>query len=160
MEQKLEYSPNFFLVIKNTDTVPAFLYSIKIYESLIEAVHGGGRYITEVFIPSRQAILNSEHYILASDMPRNKMASLVDKETIVPLTEVKISKNLAQKITGIIKLTEEKACLKQEWLLLSQAHDIFEPVHVIKYKMKIYEDLMDAIHDGGHYITECFIPSH
>ena len=78
-------------------SVPAIQYEVKIYEGLNDFVHGGGKKIKEIFVPSHQIAFNSEGFFFKSETGRVEGA----------VKNVQLSPELVEKIAVIVNLQLE-----------------------------------------------------
>lgn len=88
-------------------TVPALQYERVAHESFEELARGEGRHIKEIFIPSYNIIINSAGGIMVSEKPCNIQEHLKGPRTVIPMENIEISTNLAQRVAKIGQLKIE-----------------------------------------------------
>ena len=94
--------------MNSLQNVPALQYEVKIYEGLMDAVHGGGKTIKEIFIPTYQIIVNSEGGLYPAKEPRNVQSlRLGGPEVERPLKYIQLPLELVEKIAQVAKLKLE-----------------------------------------------------
>lgn len=94
------------------ETVQGLQYQVKIYEGAYEramdAIHGGGQMIKEVFIPSHKVIFNEKNHAWIAEKPRNVgSVKFMGPEVEQPLTEILVPKDLADRVTKAAQLKFE-----------------------------------------------------
>jgi len=96
-------------------SIPAFQYKIKVHEDMMDAVHGGGENIKEIFIPSYQLIINSLGGLFNAEKPRNVQSlSFEGPEVEKPLTSIQLPFEFVEKIARVAKLKLEVSKLEKE----------------------------------------------
>lgn len=100
--------------MSSLSSVPAVQYEIKVYEGAMDFVHGGGRTIKEVFIPSRQVGGNTAGFAFHAEKPRIAEPPFSGETVVVkPLKEIQVPFELACQIASLAQL-QLKARTEQE----------------------------------------------
>lgn len=166
-------------------TIPAIKYKVKVVESQCDAFHGGGQYISEIFVPSHKVIVNFKGHIFPAEEPRTfeakKFPSKVKEEN--PIENIQFPLELLDKIDSIAKLKlnivplekEVQAHLSQFWKS-NKPSKATDPIPAIElkseapatppktvpakqYEVVIHESISDFMHGWGQKISEIFLPS-
>lgn len=96
-------------------SVPAFQYESKVYEGMMDAIHGGGETIKEIFIPSYKVIINSKGGLFHAEKPRNVQSlRFGGPEVERPLKEIQMPMELVEKIALVAKLKLEVSAKEKE----------------------------------------------
>lgn len=92
--------------------ITAFQYGVVVHEGIMDAIHGGGQYINEIFIPIHKIIINEKGGLFKSEKARNvQSVRFGGPEVESPLTEIKLPLSLVQKIAFV---AETKLELKKK----------------------------------------------
>lgn len=96
-------------------SVPAVQYESKVYEGMMDAIHGGGQTIKEIFIPSHKVIINSKGGLFQAEKPRNVQSlRFGGPEVEKSLKEIQMPLELVEKIALVAKLKLEVSAKEME----------------------------------------------
>lgn len=97
------------------ETVKAKRYSIVYAESALDLTHGGGRWVTEIFLPEAKvaAMLVFEYpnrpvlHAWPAEKPRNDLVGFTGRKPS-PIEEIEIPAGLAKEIVALAALTKKQ----------------------------------------------------
>jgi len=94
--------------MNSMQSVPAVQYESKVYEGIMDAIHGGGETIKEIFIPSHSVIINSKGGLFSAEKPRNVQSLRFGKPEVEnSLKDIQLPLKLVEKIALVAKLKLE-----------------------------------------------------
>lgn len=99
--ENYELSASRVKFVDGDDHYVCYKYKVRIVESQMESIRGGGYVITEFFVPDKNIYFNKQSAFKAHK-PRND-----HDEKIYPLIQVKIPVNIINKISDIADLQTE-----------------------------------------------------
>jgi hypothetical protein len=95
------------------DEVECLKYQVRVYEGMMDAIHGGGHMLTEVFIPSPYNICINKVGSFRRDKPRNatkeNTENFFSRDIETPTEKVRISRADAD---GLLDIVNQQEALK------------------------------------------------